>query len=330
MFNMEDSKLKKKNIVIKYFQAEILVASLKEPSASLNDLLVESLESLEMKTAEKRLMEEVELPNNYILIPEHTKLSDKSIYGSLVELSDIKNPLITIRSLKNKSIKIEALFKEMEQQGLDSQSIKTVCYFYINKNNLILQSTKNLTQKDFSTYINWIINKHIPNKYTVLLKTPIMSGKRKILGEIKEIQIADAQMLLHEKRTAEYVAEKSDTSDYSISNRSLISRILSYAKEEGALPDYIPEDVVKVSLKLTVDNRKWQKHPDEEKIRKTLEVNCRNIPDDVVVKLQDGSTITASELHCKKTISINHTLSGLPDNKVLLEEFQRYLGEVTR
>lgn len=319
----------KKNITIKLLKAEFISPSIKKQTKKLSDLLIESFESGFFNTAEKRLFELKDIYNNYLLIPTYSLHDKNDIFGSLVELSDLKNPLLSMKSLKEKTIDIESLYKEIEEEDKDSQVIKNICFFYIGGNNIVLQSNKHLTSKDFNLYLNWILKKIISTDISVILRTPI-NDQKYILKQIKEIMISDADLVLQSKILKSKNGKGTSVSDLNITNRGLINTIISLIKEEGELPEYIPDELVKVSLRLTVDQRKWQKHKDEDKVRQALEVNCRNIPEDIVIKLQDGSTVTATELQYKRTISIDHTLSGVPDSTQLLDNMYAFFKEVCK
>ncbi len=317
----------KKNVTIRYLKAEFITSSIKEQKRSLSALLVDAFASSSFQTAQSRLMSVQDVNNTYLLIPEYTSNAEKDIYGLIVELSDVMNPILSIKSLKESTIKIEELYKEIEADGHDSQAIKNICYFFISKNNVVIQSVKSLTSKDFSLYLNWLVERYLKEDVAVVLKTPI-NNQNGVMKQIREISIADVQMMIQRKRVADSVAESSHSHDLAITKRGLIKSILSMMREEGQLPDYIPDELIKVSLKLTVDQRKWQKHKDEEKVQEALEVNCRHIAEDVVVKLQDGSTVTAAELHFKKTFPLEHTPGNYPNATELMEKMQAYLKEV--
>lgn len=319
----------KKNVTIKLLKAEFISSSIKKQTMKLSDLLKESFESGHLNTVKNRLFELGEESNNYFLIPEYILHNKNDLFGSLVELSDLKNPLLNIESLNEKTIHIESLYKEIEQEGGDSQVIKNICFFYISGNNIVLQSNKHLTSKDFNLYLSWLLKKLISNDISVILRTPI-NDQKYMLKQIKEIMISDAGLVLQSKTLKNKDEKGFSVSDLNITSRGLIKTIMSFIKEEGALPEYIPDELVKVSLKLTVDQRKWQKHSNDDKVKQALEVNCRNIPDDIVIKLQDGSTVTATELQYKRTVSIEHTLSGVPDSTQLLNYMYEFYKEVCK
>lgn len=323
----------KKQVKIRYLKAEFVSSSLQQLPSSLSKVIIQAFSSDRFNSVEKRLKPENDLGSSYLLIPQYNSTSTSEIWGSIIELSDLKSPILSGKNLKDPQVNIDELFQEVDGDGQGNQSIKNLCHFLIKGNDVILQSVRSITPRDVSGYFNWIIEQHLKTDTGIVFRATIKEATH-VTKQIKEIQIADFEKIPISSRQGQSRSiSRSGQASFGEDNRpitkkNIIQSILSLIREEGDLPDYIPDEMIQVSLKLKVNQRAYQKHKDEDKVREALEANLRHISEHVVVTMQDGSKLRADSLQHSRIVQIEHTPANYPNISDLLTSMRVFLQEV--
>ena len=316
---------KTKNVKLTYYKAIIVPSgSAVKLKYNLETLFMEFLK--EKHKVRDRFRSISTLDNVFHLIPEYN-YHQGYIFAPLAELSDIPSPSINRESFSSDSINLKELYEEFEEEHKDkpkSSIIKDYCFFLIKGNKIITQKIRPINLKDFERYFNWALEDKLEEGQKIILEAPTKTDICNI-DSVKEITLGDNYF-------SSLAPSSSVTSEKNVAlkKRSLVKSILDICKDSGSLEDYIPEELVTVTVNLKVNNRAWQKHSTEDKVKKALEVDLRNIPDEVKIKLSNGVEYNAHELRWNKSARIRFTDNGYPDEESMKQEMISWLGVINR
>lgn len=258
--------------------------------------------------------EEEDLLSNY-------SIKDLYIYGEMTRIVPAKDvPSIPDQLFENETFTLGDLKGD---SGKAILAIKDHYYFMLNKSNMVTNLPKTRI-KQLETYLNWLLEATRGDKL-YKFKDKIIAPKDIKLSDIKQINVIDP---LFEKKTS---STKNRNPQKGKDTKEILNfaveHVLNYFKDSPDLQKLVDEEILSAHLIVKV---KKPRKMDEEDYRKALEVYMKPIGDEdgVSFKLNNGKTISGSDLLWTKTVEIEKLDNGLISEPALIQEMEGFLREI--